>query len=97
MSLMDIALRTGVPLADIESFIAGSVPKALADRLGVALLNLQEFVEQGEVSANLAHRLGTSMAGAEELGQALGKEGRVGLVLGVLLGAKLSRAAEAGR
>jgi hypothetical protein len=86
MSLMDIALRTGVPLIDIEDLVSGTVTDSVASRLGVPLLALQEFVSHGQASAKVAHRLAMSMAGAEELAQALGRDGAVGLVLGLLLG-----------
>jgi len=87
MSLMDIALRTGVPLADIEDLVRGTVPEAVANRLGVPLLALQEFVSHGQATAKVAHCLGLSMAAAEELAQSLGHEGTVGVLLGLLLGA----------
>jgi len=85
MSLMDIALRTGVPLIDIEDLVSGTVTEAIAKRLGVPLLALQEFITHGQTSAKVAHRLGMSMAAAEELVRALGREGAIGLVLGLLL------------
>jgi len=86
MSLMDIALRTGLPLIDIEDLVQGTVTDSVAERLGVAQLALQEFVSHQQASAKVAHRLGMSMAAAEELAQSLGREGAVGLVLGLLLG-----------
>jgi len=99
MSLMDIALRTGVPLTDIEELVRGTVTGKLAERLGVPQLALQEFVNHGQASSKVAHRLGMSMAAAEELAQSLGGDGAVGLVLGLLLGSsgfKRRNAAAAG-
>ena len=87
MSLIEIAVRTGVPLMDIEDLVSGTVTEGIAARLGVPLLALQEFVIHGQASAKLAHRLGMSMASAEELARSLGREGAIGLVLGLLLGA----------
>ncbi len=86
MSLVDIALRTGVPLIDIEDLVRGTVTDNVAQRLGVPQLALQEFVSHGQASAKVANRLGMSMAAAEELAQFLGSEGAIGLVLGLLLG-----------
>ena len=88
MSLMEIALRTHVPLADIESLIRGHASTTIADRLGVPMLNLEDFITNGYASANMAHRLGTSMSAAEELARAVGPEGTIGIVLGLLLNAK---------
>jgi hypothetical protein len=85
MSLMDIALRAGVPLTDIEELVRGNVTATIAERLGVPMLALQEFVSHGEATAAVAHRLGMSMAAAEELARPLGLEGAIGLVLGLLL------------
>jgi hypothetical protein len=86
MSLMDIALRTGVPLIDIEDLVQGTVTENVAERLGVPMLALQEFVSRGQASAKVANGLGMSMAAAEELAQSIGREGAIGLVLGLLLG-----------
>lgn len=87
MSLMDIAVRTGIPLIDIEDLVSGTVTDNVARRLMVPQLALQEFVTHGQTSAKVAHRLGMSMASAEELAESLGREGAIGLVLGLLLGA----------
>ena len=86
MSLMDIALRTGIPLMDIEDLVQGAVTDGVAERLAVPQLALQEFVAHGQASAKVAHRLGLSMASAEELAQSLGRDGAIGLILGLLLG-----------
>jgi len=93
---MEIALRTGVTATDLESLIRGNAPMGVAERLGIPVLNLEEFLWQGYASANLAHRLGTSMAAAEELGREVGAEGRIGIILGLLLSSRQGRAAEAG-
>ena len=95
MNLMEIALRTGVPLADIELLVRGHASASIANRLGVPMVNLEEFIVRGEASATLAHRLGTSMSAAEELARAVGSEGVIGIVLGLLLSFK-STAAKAG-
>jgi len=91
MSLMDIAIRTGVPLIDIEDLVQGTVTDVIALRLGIPQLALQEFVAHGEASARVAHRLGMSMAAAEELVHSLGRDGAIGLVLGLLLGSSDAR------
>jgi len=86
MSLMDIALRTGVPLVDIEELVRGNAQVRVAERFGVPLLALEEFIRHGQASSKMAQRLGMSMAAAEELARSLGPEGAIGLVLGLLLG-----------
>jgi len=75
MSLMDIAIRTGVPLIDIEDLVRGAVTDKVAERCGVPQLALEEFIRHGQAGSRMAHRLGMSMASAEELARALGSEG----------------------
>lgn len=87
MSLMEIATRAGVPLADLEELVRGTALNSVAEQLGVPLLALQEFIHHGDASSNMAHRLGISMAAAGELAQLLGPEGKIGLVVGLLIGA----------
>jgi len=86
MSLLDIALRTGVPLVDIEELVRGNAPGSVAERLGVPLLALEEFIRHGQAGSKMAQRLSMSMAAAEELAQSLGPQGAIGLLLGLLLG-----------
>jgi hypothetical protein len=88
MNLMEIALRAGVPPADIELLIRGHASQSVANRLGVPMLGLEDFMANGIASANVAHRLGTSMNAAEELARAVGPQGAIGIVLGLLLSAK---------
>jgi len=85
MSLMEISSRTGVPLADIESQISGTASTSIASRLGLQMLVLEDFIIRGSASANMARRLGISMGAAEDLVHAVGSEGAIGIVLGLLL------------
>lgn len=97
MNLLEIAERAGITLSDMESLIQGFASPGIADRLGIPFLSLEQFLGQGYAAAKLAHRMGTSMAAAEALGNAVGLQGRIGIILGLLLpGAKQGRAAEAG-
>src|SRR5262245_61344647 len=88
MSLMDIALRTGGPLIDIEDLARGAVTETVAERIGVPQLAIVEFIRHGEAGSRMAHRLGMRMASAEELARTLGSEGAIGLVLVLMLAAK---------
>jgi hypothetical protein len=85
MSLVEIALRTGVPIADLESLIRGNVPASVAERLGVPLLSLEDFLLRGFASDSVAHRLGMSMSAAEELARTVGRDGTIGIIIGLLL------------
>ena len=72
------------------------VYEGIANRLGVPMVALRDFIKLGVASASLAHRIGTSMAAAEDLAQAVGAEGRVGVVVGLLLGASGERSKAVG-
>jgi len=96
MSLMEVATRMGVGLYDVELLVQGNVPEGIANRLGVPMVALRDFIKLGVASASLAHRIGTSMAAAEDLAQAVGAEGRVGVVVGLLLGASGERSKAVG-
>jgi hypothetical protein len=85
MSLMEITALTGVPIADVESLIGGTVSASVADRLGVPLLSLEDFLLRGFASDSVAHRLGISMSAAEELARTVGRDGIVGILIGLLL------------
>jgi hypothetical protein len=47
------------------------------------MLGLEDFMANGIASANVAHRLGTSMSASEELARAVGPQGAIGIVPGV--------------
>ena len=97
MNLLEVAMRAGVALTDLELLIRGSAPHGIAERLEIPLMTLEQFLTQGYASANLAHRMGTSMAAAESLANAVGTQGRIGIIVGLLLfSSKPRRAAEAG-
>ena len=82
---MEVSLRTGVPIADIESLMRGNVPASVAERLGVPLLALEDLLLRGFAGAQMAHRMGMSMSAAEELAGTIGRDGVVGIILGLLL------------
>jgi hypothetical protein len=46
------------------------------------MLGLEDFMANGIASANVAHRLGTSMSASEELARAVGPQGAIGIVPG---------------
>jgi hypothetical protein len=85
MSLMEITARTGVPVADVESLIGGTVSTSVADCLGVPLLSLEDFLLRGFASDSVAHRLGISMSAAEELARTVGRDGIIGVIIGLML------------
>jgi hypothetical protein len=46
---------------------------------------IESYINSGSAAAVLAERLGVNMLAAEDLGARLGREGRIGLIFGLLL------------
>jgi len=84
MQHIEIASRTGVPLAHIESLLRGSATGAIASKLGVSMMAVENFV-RGSATADMANRLGMSMSAAEELARTGGPNGVAGILIGLLL------------
>jgi len=80
-----IADRAGVSVGAIEDLFRGVAHKAVGDRLGVPVGYIEDYISHGSAAAALADCLGFNMLAAEELGSHLGKEGRVGLLIGLLI------------
>jgi hypothetical protein len=81
----DIANRASVSIGAIEDLFRGVAHKAIEDRLGVPMGYIEDYINRGSAAAALADCLGFNMLAAEELGSLLGKEGRVGLLIGLLI------------
>jgi hypothetical protein len=82
-----IAIRAGVPLADLESLLRGQVTAAIARRLDVSMVDLAEFL-RGSASPDMANRLGLSTNATRELVCAVVKNGAIGLVVGLLIASR---------
>jgi hypothetical protein len=75
----------GLVPGDLDALISGHVYADVAKRLGVNISDAQGFIA-GEVSYVMVQRLGfKTPAAAEELARALAKEGRIGLLIGILI------------
>ena len=82
MGSVGIASQMGITPSALDDLIKGSVPITIADRLGTTPASLQDFVNGGTCSA-LASALGTTPASLQELRSEIGKEGAIGLLIGV--------------
>ncbi len=80
-----VAERAGVILGDLDSLLAGRVYASIANRIGVPMGYIESYINTGSAAAALAERLGVNMLALKELGAHLGREGRIGLVFGLLL------------
>lgn len=84
MTLENMAAETGVPLEQAEALADGLVGGGVAQKLGTAVLIVQDFID-GDVKPAMATELGLSLDGAKALRDRLGREGSIGLVVGLLL------------
>jgi hypothetical protein len=80
-----VAEKMGVILGDAESLLKGRVYASVAGTLGVPMGYVESYINGGEASVAMADRLGVNIAAAEDLGRGLGREGRIGLIFGLLL------------
>ena len=86
MSLTGIAARAGVTTSNLQQLIAhGSATAGFAGRLGVTTSNVNDFIN-GSASAGIANALGTTTSSAQELRNLIGREGAIGLVIGLACG-----------
>jgi hypothetical protein len=80
-----VAESAGVILGDLDSLLTGHVYASIADKLDIPMGYLESYINSGSAAAVLAERLGVNMLAAEDLGARLGREGRIGLIFGLLL------------
>lgn len=85
MDHIEIANRTGVSLADLESLLTGRATAIVAHRLNVSMMDIEDFIK-GSASQSMASCLGlATMSAAEELARAAGPKGAAGLIIGLLI------------
>lgn len=85
MNHIEIASRAGVTLGDLRDLEMGQISYGLALRLGVTSGALQDFIE-GRANMAIPGLLGLStMAAAEDIASSLGRQGAIGVLLGLLL------------
>lgn len=83
MSLIGLAGRCDVTSTSLKSLMAGKVPVAVASKLGVTSSSLQKFIDGG-TSISLAGKLGILSTNLQEVRNTIGKEGAIGMILGLL-------------
>jgi hypothetical protein len=80
-----VAERAGVILGDLDSLLVGRVYASIENKLDVPMGYIESYINSCTAAAALAERLGVNMLALEELGAHLGREGRIGLIFGLLL------------
>jgi hypothetical protein len=86
MSLIGIAGCAGTTTSNLQKLIATGVGSAsLAVRLGTTTRNITGFVN-GVASPSIAKLLGTTTPDAQALRNLIGREGVIGLIIGLACG-----------
>jgi hypothetical protein len=86
MNFAGIAANAGTNVASIEQLIRhGSGSPGLAATIGTTPASITGFVN-GQVSADIAAALGATPGAAQELRNMIGREGAIGLVIGLACG-----------
>jgi hypothetical protein len=80
-----LADKMGITLADADSLLNGRAYATVSNALGVPMGYIDSFINNGSASAALANCLGVNISATEELGTQLGREGRIGLIFGLLM------------
>ena len=86
MSYAGIAAKAGTTRSNIEKLISrGEGSSGLATRIGATSSRITEFID-GQASPGIAQALGTTTTNAQILRDAIGREGAIGLILGLACG-----------
>ena len=86
MNLVGVASRAGVNTTCLENLInKGEGSIRLANRIGTSRVNITKFIE-GTVSPGIAAALGTSREHAQDLRDKIGREGAIGIIVGLACG-----------
>ena len=86
MSYVGIAAKAGTISNNIEKLISrGEGSPGLAARIGTTSSNITAFIN-GHASPAIATALGTTTSNAQVLREAIGKEGAIGLIIGLACG-----------
>ncbi|MBL7032028.1 MAG: hypothetical protein ISR97_02470 [Nitrospira sp.] len=91
MNLVGIASKAGVRSACMLNLIyAGEGSVRLAKRIGTSSKNITKFIE-GTVSPGIAAAIGTNREHAQDLRDKIGREGAIGLIIGLACGMDRSK------
>jgi hypothetical protein len=83
MSLIGIAGKCGVTSSSLQDLINGNVRVGVAGKIGTTTSSLQTFVNGG-TSIGLAGKIGITSSSLQELRNLIGKEGAIGLIIGMM-------------
>jgi hypothetical protein len=80
-----VAEQAGISSVALERLIRGEVSESVAEKIGgTNAIGLQRFIDGG-TSVGLAARLKCSEVGLKELREVIGRQGAIGLLIGLCL------------
>jgi len=85
MMVAGIASIMHVTFADAQGLLNGFVGMSVANALGVDAHHIQSWIDTGVPAPIFADRLRMETETAEDIGMRLGKKGRIGIIVGMLL------------
>ena len=71
-------------LDDIDCLLRCEATARVAERIGVTMMDVEDFIS-GSASAAMAARLGLTISAAEELARLRGRDGATGIVIGMMI------------
>jgi hypothetical protein len=91
MMILSLPSRIAVSELAYERLLQGEVPESMAVQLKTNAMSLQNFVD-GEDSLAVAAAMACPRASVQELRRCLGREGAIGLLIGLCVAAKVAEA-----
>jgi hypothetical protein len=82
MSMLGVASAMGVTTFSLEKLLEGEATFGISSQLKISLSVLQDFIN-GKVNPIMAGQLGISASTLQELRDKIGKDGAIGLLIGL--------------
>ena len=84
MSFENLALKCGVKSSDFQDLVYGNVNECIGKKLDVPFNSIQTFLDGG-TSTELASKIGISSSDLQFLRYQNGRDGAIGLLIGLLI------------
>jgi hypothetical protein len=84
MNVVGIANAMGVSMQCVSDLVDGTATVGLSTRIGISEAALQAFID-GQPSPGIATVLGTTESAVDDLREAIGWQGAVGLLMGLAI------------
>ena len=85
MSLLGVAASMGVSEPDLEKLLRGYVTSRVASRVGATQDNVRDFIA-GHVGDRMALAMSARTSAAQDLRDAMDRQGAIGVIIGLCIG-----------